>query len=537
MKKIFISLGFLMMAFLPVFAQNSHWEYPGTPATSAVTVVHSNGIAYLFQSDGGRVYVTELDPTYMTVMNPSNYQNIQNVVLQGAYEDFNRDIVVYGSYNDCPVVALYNVNTQSITKVFYDNNYQNDYFINGCCGYDIHGNMIHMLVLEYAGTIVALDNSLNGIKMLSVTNYSGRFSDVVWDSYNSCFAAAGYQYLPYGEVQLLIFGLHYDVISILTNGFIVNSLFAWNLSGQAYAHSEFRTNLEVISDSEIAVGYCVRDNKSDWLWLSIVQNYNTVGNSSLFLFPSNKLYMSDIKYNNSLQLLTILGKMDHHCGMVNYIAQVNPAVLSGMVAAQIIGNMPNTTCYLNQNILYANDIALQKLEIDPYPCERILSTGSFNSTESYITETYDLSQSACDWLFNPYDITITPNIGTITWAQSYYWMPAFPGFNLMLSGTLNEIWSCPDFFPCSKQLQEKSIQQSSGSTKVDWTGNGLLEFSGFTGDISYRVYNITGHCVASGHTVDRAKCLQLPSNGLYVIKAEDTYGHAATTKFIYLNEQ
>jgi hypothetical protein len=41
-----------------------------------------------------------------------------------------------------------------------------------------------------------------------------------------------------------------------------------------------------------------------------------------------------------------------------------------------------------------------------------------------------------------------------------------------------------------------------------------------------------GQCVVTGNAFNGTKRLQFPSNGLYVIKAEDKYGHVTTTKIV-----
>ena len=534
MKKIFISLCFFMMAFLPVLAQNSHWEYRNFNALSAVIVVHSNGIAYLFQTDGYHLSVSELDPIYMIPINPGNVfqNNIPDVVLQGAYEDFSGDIVIYGSLNDHPAAVLYDVNNQQLTNVFYDANHPYDCFINGCCGYDINGQMVNMLVLENHGFLVGLDWN-NVIDTFMVLNNVGHISDVLWDPYAACFAATGYSFNIAGP-QLFLVGVNFDI----NTGFILNPInsIAWYLQNPAYSYAEYSTSMEILPTGDIVVGQSVRDGQSDWIWLTSINGYSGINNSAVFRMPFYKTWVLDMKYKDDIGQLVILGKINHSCGNIHYLAQVDPYSLTGMNAVQVIGNMPYTTCLYSQNLL-TNDIVLQKLETNPISCLRVLATGTYSNFEAYIIETFDITNSGCDSSLKIPDIYVTPNVGNEVF--SHTGLTQFPTVTNIPPNNplyLTEVWSCPDPMPCTKHNTQKSMLLSTTCSNVDYKGDNLMEFIGFTGEITYKVYNLMGQCVAIGNAINGTKNVHLPSNSLYIIKAEDKYGHSATTKFIQVSK-
>lgn len=536
MKKIFISFSFLMMAILPVFAQNSHWEYQGVPATSAVTVVHSNGVAYLFQSDGGNLYVQELDPNTMQSLPPSSNNAMSLPILplyiQGAYEDFSGNIVIYGNLGLNPAAAQYDVSTHQIMNVFLDANHTYDSFINGCSGYDINGIMVDVFVLENQGILIGTDWSGNDFNS-TVSNPIGYFSDVLWDPFNSCFAVTGYGGSNIANPQLFLIGMEYDVFS----GFqITTNPLAWDLSNQTFSFAEYRTCLEILPNGDFVVGQSLREGQYDWIWLTTTNGYTGTINSAVFRMPSHKLMVLDMKHNEDIGQLVLLGKIVHSCGTIHFLAQVDPYALSSMVAAQVTGIKPLNICLFNPSGLSSNAVALQKLEINPYPCARILATGTYANNETYVTETYDLANSSCDLIFYPLDVPLIPNIGNVSCNFSQINLNPLPAPLFPTYLYIYENWSCQDPMPCSKQLQEKSILLPSDSAIVDWMENGLLEFSGFTGEITYKVYNMLGECVAVGNAVNGAKGLLLTARGLYVITAEDQYGHSATKKFIYLNK-
>ncbi len=542
MKKIFISFSFLMMAILPVFAQNNHWEYwdnvnPINP-TSAVTVVHSNGSAYLFQSNGNDVYVSELDPITMQVVPNTSYYisvpaNYYPLVLRGAYEDFSGDIVLYGSCGFGPLAALYDAVNHQIIQIMLDSNHIGDYFINGCCGYDNNGGMVNMLVLNQAGIIIPVDWVNSNVHYLGIP--IGSVSDVVWDPHNSCFAAAGHQYSGVCP-ELFLLGFEYNSLTTL---FIVNTHFAWNLP--SYLYAEYQTNLDVLDDSNIVVGHNVRDVKGDdFIWLSRIYNYVNLSNYRLFRFPAPKLFLSDMKYDDSKNRLTILGEMNY-CNST-YIAQTDPFTLASMQAAQITGSMPYYTCQINQNTLYGNDITLQKLEINPYKCNHILATGTYydnvQGNKAYITETYDIFKSICDIPFNPNTHNVTCKTGAVIDTQPVFNIQIL-GYSVYLLQTidLQTIRSCSDNRPCGAKDMDSTKRMSVERTaSITIMGNGTLYFQGFENGADYEIYDVTGRIVATGRTGNGQLKTKICCTGLYIISAKDQFGNAVTKKFVYTHE-
>ena len=186
-------------------AQNAHWGYmhPTCKPTSAVTVMHSNGTGYLFYADNWNLYVSEIDPVTLQPLG-TDYESPGLWSLQGAYEDFNRNIVVYGCLNNLPWAGLYEVANHTIQYAAQLSSYPDDYFVNGCCGYDVNGNMVNMFVLENQDFVISLDYQLQAVVAYSTlhiqipgpSSYTGpvhgsRVTDVVWDANNECFDLCG----------------------------------------------------------------------------------------------------------------------------------------------------------------------------------------------------------------------------------------------------------------------------------------------------------------------------------------------------------
>lgn len=555
MRKNYTFLLLLLAFALSAVAQNAHWEYQffssGNPVapTSAVTVANSSGKIYLFQTDPNGIYVSLLDPANMLPM-ATDYEYLwsgSNFVLEGGYGDFNNNIVVYGSYDlgmgVFPIVGLYDVTTNDFTVYFQDNSHPGDYFVNGCCGYDIYGNTVHALVLENAGQLVCVDWNNGFIDFLEAYNsnysYTGKISDVAWDAAHECFAAAGY--IESGLVQLFLLGVKYD----MNNGWLIpqNSSFAWYLADPTFSFGGHRTCLEIISSSKIIVGHSVRDQlntQTDGIWLSVVDNYTYMLNSVFFDMPAPKLYLFDMKFDDTRDQLTLLCEMDHLCGRVNVLAQVDPSLLSGMNAAQVKGNVPNNYCLLNQS-LYDNEIYLKKLEINnlPWSCAKILASGIYdnvlNGSDAYVTETYDIVNSQCDNVFSPGDYGVPYAVNTVNYTHTYYPTYYYQGPALLSSGPLYENWSCPDPMPCSKGVAESSKrmkEEVGDKAEIAYGMEGKFEFKGFTGGIRYSVYNALGQCVLFGNTYNGDLRLDLPDTGFYIIKAEDNSGNVVVKKII-----
>ena len=263
--------------------------------------------------------------------------------------------------------------------------------------------MVNMFVLENQDFVTAFTSQLGPTNTppntdigFAISGHDSRATDVDWDPFNERFVLCGKRYA--GD-QIGLFVWQYTFSAPFFN---VISFNCWDYSASPphfdYKHAESRPTLEILDDHTIVLGSPLRTpDKGDGMVLSLIDNYSTITNSSLFLFQAAKLFLHDLKYIPERNLLTLLGRINY-CWDIHYIAQVDPYALSGMDAAYITGNVPTTTCTgeLLPN-LYSNKIQLQKLELNPSrSIPTILSTGTYNGAEVYVTETANISQSVCD---------------------------------------------------------------------------------------------------------------------------------------------
>lgn len=546
MKKNIVLLTLFMAVATAITGQNAHWEYQfsssGNPvAPTSAIVVNSFGKIYLFQTDPAGIYVSLIDHSTMQPV-AIDYELLQgyDFLLEGGYGDFNGNIVVYGSVDvggvPVPISGRYDVSSHAFTSYFLDNAHPNDHFINGCCGYDINGNGVNMLVLENTGQLVCVDWDHNSIDSLKITNFNGKISDVVWDAGNLRFAVAGSQ--ESGYEQLFLLEVQYNINS----GFILQNTLAWYVD-PSYNYGERRTCLEIISDSEIIVGHCARTQQADGVWLSIVNSYTTVTNSVFFDMPSQKLFLLDMKFDDSRNQLALLFEMHHVCGRVNIIAQVDPYSLSGMSAAEVWNTIaPSPPCAYSQDPLYDNEIYLKKLELNrmPWSCARILASGinhngSFGQ-DAFVTETYKIAYSQCDYVFFPGETGASYTYSAVSCLNSYHYYVYPPVFSPSPNpGSLDGYWSCPDLMPCSKGAVEspkRMINEGNDVAKLEFGIDGTFVFQSFSGEILYGVYNALGQLVLSGNTHNGTLWVDLPETGFYIVKAEDSIGNVVTKKII-----
>ena len=467
------------------------------------------------------------------------FQNASNVIIQGAYEDFNGDVVIYGSCDvnniNYPVAALYDITLQQIKNFNLDMNHPGDYFINGCCGYDLKKTMVNMMTLENAGVVVPIEwnCSPHNINVLEDANQQGLITDVLWDSYNNCFAAAGHRNTLAG-IELFLLKFEYD--ASISNPIVTTSI-VWELPNYMYA--EYRTNLEILNGNDIVVGQCVRGNNSDWIYLSKIHNYTTVLNPTIFMFPVPKVSMLDMKYDENAKRLTILGEWVY-CDRVNYIAQVNPTLMSGMNAIQVVGNKPYIICMHNTEVVCGSDIVLQKLEKNSHDCDQIIATGTWKD-RAYITEAYDIANILCDIPVNISDQPAPPQPGVFAYnTPSLNIIRSCTPIPLMLTGLLQENYSCQDFYPCTKNEEDSVKNMFFSNDKMEANivekGDGVLEFIGFTGKINYIIYDAVGRMVANGIVENKFLKHNLHHSGLYIISAKDQSGNSVTKKFVYTHE-
>jgi hypothetical protein len=546
MKKIFAFSLLLFASTAAMVAQNAHWSYlhASCKPTSAVTVMHSNDTAYLFYADDYTLVVSAIDANTLLPLG-IDYSSRGRWSLQGAYEDFSHRIVVYGSYNDAPWAGLFDISSFQFTSSKALPQYTFDNIVNGCCGYDMNDNAINMFVFENQDFILCLDDQLNNPpsatspqKLVLTSQGPVRVSDIAWDSYNSCFAVCGKTFSN-DQLYLFLAQCEYDPV---THSIAMTQSVCWSFTGSApywlYYHAEFRPSLEILDDHTIVVGSPIRPlEKGDGIVLSLINNYSTITMSSLFQFLATKLFLFDMKYLPSRNLLTLLGKINY-CYDIHYIAQVDLDSLSAMSAAYIIGNVPTSSCpgeYLP--VLYSNDIQLQKIEINSHRSfPTFLSTGTYQGAQVYLTETAIINNSVCDTVWEPSVLslaTITSSIvpyqlaDTVCAVQHLFTKTASPMF----------IKECYDnvFDRITGVDSTKSMVLSNNRTDVPTVilqGNYGFVFDNFTGPITYKLYDLCGKLIVSGST-SNGLFNHLPDiKGFYCIVAEDSSGRQLVKKIV-----
>jgi len=214
------------------------------------------------------------------------------ISLNGVFEDFNGDIVVYGYCDDTRYGFLGKFNGTQIIDVAYIP-IVNTELISGCCGYDQFGNMCYAFA-NIMGEAIRLDNNFLPINdKFQITD--GYISCITWDNANGNYIFSGN--IPDANPSLYSFIGYFDDNFNLQNIFVFEPISAYPLTNsceQRTLHYQVE-GTEVILCQQLRIGY---PNNMDAIWLTRLDymsgQINIMRNQ---IFPSHKLLLYDIAYN------------------------------------------------------------------------------------------------------------------------------------------------------------------------------------------------------------------------------------------------
>lgn len=539
MKKfVFI---FFLFAFVGIsaIAQNIHREY-FTPsgAKSAVTVIQNNGDAFIFKtfpSGNSAIEVIPIDPnTMQPTVTPICHSIINTpllyISLNGVFEDFNGDIVVYGYCNDAHYGFLGKFNGTQILDVEYIQ-VANTELISGCCGYDQSGNMCYAFA-NIMGEAIRFDNNFLPINdKFQITD--GYISCISWDNVNRNYIFSGN--IPDANPSLYSFIGYFDDNFNLQNIFAFEPLSAYPLTNsceQRTLHYQVEGN-EVVLCQQLRIGY---PDNMDAIWLTRL-NYMS-GQVSIMnnnIFPSHKLLLYDIAYNSEIDNIYILGRYIPPCAQgstgKNCIVQVDASTLSGLRALSVIGLVLNPQCLYGQDTY--NSIYLKQMIYNPNRSS-IVSTGVYES--AYTTETIDMGSTQCDKLINiVYDMI---NINRVNVNTSQYQRDTptsllsifFPSSVILVETCPGSKSATSDNYDNDKIVIGHNDKQIPSIRLIE---NSKFVCENFTGEFRYYIYDMMGRLIQNGDSENgKLNGLTLQNEGLYLISVIDQSGTMKSKKVI-----
>lgn len=567
MKKIHITIALILWSFAQVAeAQNMYRNYQSTAVQkpeSAVSVVHSNGYIYYFQTDAAsqRLSVTEINPFSMLPTGNNYYVPTSfDFVLNGVFEGFNGEMVLFGydrnnsTWNWYPAVMV--VNNGFSNSYLYVCNITESPFVSGCSGYDINGEKIYALVADngrlYATNVVN-PSLFREFTANSNFPFSDFYSDISWDADNGMFIASG-SAMPTNHDHLHPFVemLKLDIPPLAQNTASVSNVYSYILDNIAYEkvtehralHVKLRKDdLLLYRDLQEDYNYLVHDI----IWMTRINNYwnssASISESYYYLLPDAKLTAKDLIYdfkNNRANLLCVFS----HCvdGLTQLLAQADPYSLSsGLNVGQLGGAFVNTYCtslqYPYANIYYT-DLDMRNLAYNHYnACFPVLIAG-VNGKESVLTETYDISASSCDKPMDVQNIAGNPYIKPYNISDTIVTVPFVSSPSVLFSDNVQLNKICDESSACSHQYDGKSLRQPNTQEEIvaEIVIERDLQFycDGFDGNIQYFLYDMAGKLLKKGSTQNGEHKELNVADGVYLLKANDAIGHHVVKKIVQL---
>ena len=567
MKKLYITIAFVLWCLAQVTeAQNMYRNYLSNAVVrpnSAVSVVHSNGYVYFFQSDtpNQMLSVTEIDP-YSMLPTGNNYYvpTSFGFVLNGAFEGFSGDMVLFGydwnnsTWNWYPAVMV--VKNNFTNAYLYECSITESPFMSGCSGYGINGEKIYAFVAgngKLYATNVANPSLFREFTANSNYPFPDFYSDISWDADNGMFIASG-SAMPTNHDHLHPFVemLKLNIPPLVQNTASASNVYSYILDNIAYEkvtehralHVKIRKDdLLLYRDLQEDYNYLVHDI----IWMTRINNYwnssSSVSESYYYLLPDAKLTAKDLIYdfkNNRVNLLCVFS----HCveGLTQLLAQADPYSLSsGLDVGQLGGAFINTYCtslqYPYANIYYT-DLDMRNLAYNHYnACFPVLVAG-VNGKVSVLTETYDISASSCDKPMDVQNIAGNPCIKPYLISNGLTNRHFYSSTATFNTDFVSMNYLCDEFGACSHQYGGKSLGEilvnEEFAREIQIEDNHQFVCDGFKEDIRYMVYDMTGKIVQQGITKNGEHNLVETAKGVYLLKVSDGVGCFAVKKIVIL---
>lgn len=546
MKKLYIIIALTLWGFAQTAgAQNMYRYYqPFFHSKNAISVVHSNGYIYFFQTDlTGTLLATQIAPITMMPLYTSNLsQNLPNVYLKGAFEDHNGDIVLFGCDNS-GWNPLYIVVDQNLANYSVFESLSSGQFVAGCEGYSQNGSPIYMMVTN-TGKLYAIDYNYQYTPSIIYPPYTFAifelprqysfdiYTDISWDTSLNQFIATGvisngldHWLDPFVEV------FKYD----LANNTIISQP-TYLIDNNAYNDVSVAQALHAkLNNNELLLYQDLRHHDTQYfydnIWLTRIKYYWDASmafpeESFFYELPSTKIFAKDMIYDSHNKRLSLLGEFIN-CEYLQILAQVNPFQLySGINIGQLgIGFSISNTCTNLQPptiLLYSNDIVMSNLALNHYnPCVPLLVAG-VKDPNGILSETYDIASSSCDELLWHHDSKAIPILKPCTLNHS---MSADLINPISSNTTLDNVSNgkiCADNNSCFHKNDDKVLEQSLSNCKpavdIYLEGNNHFICEGFEGEIQYSIYDVEGKLMQQGTTNNGMHNPLTVANGIFFSK-------------------
>ena len=374
------------------------------------------------------------------------------------------------------------------------------------------------------------------------------YQDISWDGTHQLFIASGSHPAPQGLFSPGPFVELLEVDLSLVPNPVTTPVFHYNIHDQiVLGGGENKTLHAQIDNDHLILFHDLRKDSVDIVWLTLVRNYSTynpyIFNSRHFQFPAHKLFAKDMVYdnlNNRLNLLTELMYCNENA-MPQQLSQVNPYSLTGMRVIQLDGGYGvNAPCpsMADPNIsIYGTLLDMNRLSFNHHNhCGPVLVSGVHYSSASILTETYDVSASACDTKLTIWESNDDPIL------FSQYSSPTASHISMtdIQAGFSNDYISvntpCLDPNACSNQRANQSkgphfmdTQTEAGVTVLD---NRRFICNGFNGETTICMYDLTGKMMWCTSTFNELQNTFPTLNGLYILVAMDVWGNQVVCKVL-----
>lgn len=499
--------------------------------TSSVSVVHSDGYIYNFQSSITNIYLMKINAnnfspttTKIKITPGSNF-----ITLKGAFEDAQGNIILYGQeyYSNSYYGLIYKISPSTMTIINKSRISVNsiDY---GCYGEILNtsNNWENAYAFITSNGKILISNDQLTLNTNQYFIQNAKATQISWNSNEKKFICSGFTEIYNNTTTNLPFLIVFDCKASYTSGWynyykIVFEDVNVRLNSGKVVHSYDNNNITLIQSYKyIGSNQSLLQKININVQYSIPYTFSVLSNTRSN-FPLGLHSISDMKKNLSNNQLTILGKYTN----------------TNNVVCDFFLN-PNNSTFYYVNDVYLNLSTLNYNQFDETGTNLMNATGTYKTINNVtllgaiLYEHYRF-KTLCEiqGSFNKSTSPIT-TLGIIS--DSYLSSPTYTSPNPSVY-SLNNIGVkgiCGEYH---SGLSDKSFDKTikvNNEINIILLESKVFILQGFIGSIQCNIYDMIGKRVYSVTTEnDLNNSIPTLTAGIYILKTLDNHGNEKSIKF------
>lgn len=523
-KKIYLSIIlaiFSIVGFSQISINTIYTTSTGEQKNEAITIYHSSGQLFHFESSIWNLYVQKIDASTGAINSIAYRLNVNQWggMLCGGFEDQQGNIIIYGEQGVGGMIMKIDPSNFNILNV--KNFYNIGRIIDGSCGEKNSGlitQSFNYSFLSNDGTFIISDLNFN-ISPYRFGIQNGDIQDISWNSITK-------KYMATGVLGYNAFFVSFDCKDSYQNEVLFHNKFGF--SGDLTTQSGLVLH-SLLNNGKIMIAKSGSISTSNYLSLSthsIIMSppyFSTIDAFDRIKVRDGYFFNKSMIYNPSNNNLTLNSRIENDEYLFNIIDNGGTISCSQRYLSDVNINI--------NNLIYNPDDQLGGVNIGTGILSHVNSytnCGLFYIHNNFSTSCYSSPSKVLKTSITPNTFQINEIVSPLNNScivPNIYFINPVPFFVLPhCSSYHTEI---------ENQIFKEKLASNQNNSDIVLFNNVEFMLTGFNGNVNCQIFDITGKIVYSIISDnDLTNSIPNLSKGIYLLKAFDNKGNEKIIKFI-----